>query len=45
MNRPLAAALAMFATVERLGTLKPGREWFSTRLTCPPGGSPPILIP
>jgi hypothetical protein len=34
-----------FILRERLGILKPGREWFSTRLACPPGGSPPILIP
>lgn len=33
-----------FVLRERLGVLRPGTEWMSTRLTCPPVGAPPILI-
>ncbi len=33
-----------FVLRQRLGVLRPGREWISTRLTCPPLGAPPILI-
>jgi hypothetical protein len=29
---------------ERLGVLRPGTEWFSHKLDCPPDGRPPILI-
>src|SRR5512133_86013 len=29
-----------FVLRERLGVLKPGREWISTKLTCPLGGKP-----
>ena len=33
-----------FVLRQRLGVLRPGREWMSTKLTCPPAGTPPILI-
>jgi hypothetical protein len=33
-----------FILRERLGVLRPGREWMSTRRTCPPAGTPPIPI-
>jgi hypothetical protein len=33
-----------FVLRERLGVLRPGREWMSTRRTCPPAGTPPIPI-
>jgi hypothetical protein len=33
-----------FVLRERLGILRPGTEWISTKRTCPPLGSPPILI-
>lgn len=33
-----------FVLRERLGVLRPGREWMSTRRTCPPAGAPPIPI-
>jgi hypothetical protein len=33
-----------FVLRERLGVLRPGREWMSTKRTCPPVGAPPILI-
>jgi hypothetical protein len=33
-----------FVLRERLGVLRPGTEWISTKLTCPPVGAPPILI-
>jgi hypothetical protein len=33
-----------FVLRQRLGVLRPGREWISTKLTCPPAGTPPILI-
>jgi hypothetical protein len=33
-----------FVLRERLGVLRPGTEWMSTKRTCPPAGTPPIPI-
>ena len=33
-----------FVLRQRLGVLRPGTEWISTKRTCPPVGTPPILI-
>jgi hypothetical protein len=33
-----------FVLRQRLGVLRPGTEWISTRRTCPPDGTPPIPI-
>ena len=34
-----------FVLRQRLGVLRPGTEWLSTKLDCPPArGAPPILI-
>jgi hypothetical protein len=33
-----------FVLRERLGVLRPGREWISKEITCPPAGSKPIRI-
>jgi hypothetical protein len=37
-------AKVAFVLRQRLGVLRPGREWISTKLTCPPFGAPPIPI-
>ncbi len=33
-----------FVLREELGVLRPGTEWISKKLTCPPVGAPPVLI-
>jgi hypothetical protein len=37
-------AKVAFVLRERLGVLRPGREWMSARRTCPPAGAPPIPV-
>lgn len=37
-------AKVAFVLRERLGVLRPGTEWISTRITCPPAGAPPIPV-
>jgi hypothetical protein len=37
-------AKVAFVLRERLGVLRPGREWMSTKLDCPPAGTPPVPI-